>query len=300
MWWNLIGAAVGALGSAYSAKKANAAQGGSPGWQQSNQASLFRDASKLTQRVAPFSADQANAMNAIRGMQGEYLADYDQLVQNAHNLTQGVTPEMVEQFRNPYINNVVDAVMNDIGVMREREDIRTGNQATANRAFGGDREAVARAVTGSEFARLGASTDANLRFSAEDRANALAFQQHGAMTTGNRALAEHLANRTGYRLSDAQNLLGIGGMQQEYEQRVLNAPLDTIRFRSDINNGGSYAAGSRSGPYVDPIGMAISGAQGGARFAQNAYDYGAGRGWWGGSQPTYGGEGVQPYYDPRR
>lgn len=302
MWWNVLGAVAGAASGILGAKNANKPQGGSPQWQQNYQIALNNQARNMKQEVAPFSDDQLNAMQGIRDMQGMYAGDYDQLVQNAHGLTQGVTPEMVEQFRNPYINNVVDAVMNDIGVMRDREDIRTGNAAQGARAFGGDREAVARAVTGSEFARLGASTNANLRFGAEDRANALAFQQHGAMTAGNDALAAHLAGRTGYRLNDLNNLMGVGGMQQEYRQRQLNAPMDTIRFRSEINNAGSYSSPQRSGPYVDPIGMAISGAQGGARFANQAYNYGQGRGWWGASSPQGDPADMGPYSytDPRR
>lgn len=292
MWIQLVGAAIGAAGSYMSAKKANQGSGGTPGWVQDRQQALNRRADRLEYKTAPFTDDQNLAMQGVREMQGKYNPYYDEVMGNAQGLAQGVSADDIRGFYNPYENDVIGAYLNDLDAMRNRADVRAGNEAEAAGAFGGDREAVYRAVTQGEYDRTGATTLSNLRYQGWDNASNLAMQNFQNKTVGNAQLADLIRQRTAYDYGDLDSLMGIGDRQHALEQQRLDNPLRTLSWQSDINNAGSYSSPMRTGPYQDPYAAAVAGGQGGYRAGQQVYDYGVNKGWWGKPSPAPDNPGV--------
>lgn len=284
MWIQLVGAAVGAAGSYLSSKNANKGSGGTPDWVQKNQQKLFNQSQGMDYQVAGLTPDQQNAMQGVRDMQGKYNPYWDETMANAQDLAQGIGADDIRGFYNPYEDDVIGAYLNDLGVMRNRADMQAGADAEAAGAFGGDREAVYRAVTQGEYDRTGANTLANLRYQGWDSASNIALRNQAQRTVGNQQLGDLINDRTRYDYADLDALMGIGNQQQMLDQAALDAPLRTLSWRSDLNNAGSYSSPMRTGPYVDPMAAMAAGAQGGYRAGQGVYDYGVGKGWWG--KPT--------------
>lgn len=265
-------AVVGGVASAASAANsiANSGGGGSPKWQRRNQKRISSDAMGMTQQVAGFSPDQLAAMQGVRDMQGRYDGDYASAQARADQLAGGVTQDDIRQFYNPFENDAVSAYLNDLQAMRGRQDVAVNDAARAAGAFGGDREAVYRAVMQGEMDRTGATTLANMRMQGYGNAVNAALSNMGYRQAGNAQLANLIGQRqlAGYQDINALNASGL--LQQQLQQRQFDAPLDTLRFRTEINNPGSYARPESSGG--DPIAAALHGFQGGMQGVQGAID----------------------------
>lgn len=281
-WMALVGAGIGAWSNSRNAKKNNQPQGGTPGWQQDNQRYLYSQAQGLPPELAEFTQDQLDAMGGVRDMQGKYDPYYDEVMGNASRFAEGVGADDINAFYNPYEDQVIQSYLADLGEMRNRADTRAAGEAEAAGAFGGDREAVYRAVTQGEYDRTGASTIAGLRHQGWDSASNLAMRNHAQSIVGNRQLGDLIGERVGYDYGDLDALMATGSLQQQQNQRRLDLPRDHINWLSDINNAGSHSAGVRTGPYQDPWAAGAAGFQSGWGMGKKAYDYGKGRGWWGG------------------
>lgn len=279
-WMALVGAGIGAWSNSRNAKKNNQPQGGTPQWQQDNQQRLYRQAEGLPPELAGFTQDELDAMGGVRDMQGRYNPAYDEVMGNASNFAKGVTADDINAFYNPYEDQVIQSYLADLGEMRNRADTRAAGEAEAAGAFGGDREAVYRAVTQGEYDRTGASTLSNLRYQGWDSASNLAMRNHAQSMVGNRQLGDLIGERTQYDYNDLDALLASGGMQRAQNQRELDLPREHINWMSDLNNAAGYTAGSRTGPYQDPWAAGASGFQQGWGMGKKAADYGRDKGWW--------------------
>ena len=99
----------------------------------------------------------------------------------------------IAQYQSPYQQQVIDSAMRDIGRQQEQSLNTLGAQATAARAFGGSRQALAEAETRRGFAETAADTAARLRQQGFTQA-----QQAAQFDVGQRAATEaaNVAART--------------------------------------------------------------------------------------------------------
>ena len=84
---------------------------------------------------------------------------------------------MVQQYMNPYQEEVVNNAMKDIERQRQIQTAAEGSQAVASKAFGGSRQAVQRALVDEAALRQAGSLGAQLRQQGFTQAQNLALQQ---------------------------------------------------------------------------------------------------------------------------
>jgi hypothetical protein len=217
-----------------------------------------------------------------------------QALNQAMGVTQGLTgftpaqigfdQGMVEQYFNPFQQEVVDQTLADIERQRQMASQALGQRATAARAFGGSRQGVAEGVMAGEFGRTAAQTAANLRQqgfqSALDRAmqQQLVNQQAGLAGAQFRLGAgQQLAGlgqaRTAADLLAAQTAMGLGGARQQFAQQQMDAARNLELERLGIRQGavgllsptmGASQTQTGPGQYTNPIAGGLGGALAGA------------------------------------
>lgn len=277
---SLLSAAAGAYSGIKGAKQQGGG-GGTPAWQQRNQQDIYKDASGYNREIAGFSGDQVNAFEGVRNQQGRYADQWGNAMDTANLLQQGVSPEDIARFRNPYEEDVVGSYINDMDRYRGKADAAAQSDINAGRAFGNNRGEVYRANLEGERDANNARTLGDLRYRGHELATNSAFRNHGQRLAGNQNLQNLLIARQNSDYNDLNALATSGGMQQQYEQMVNDAPMDTMRFRSEMNNPASYSNPGQSGPPVDKFAAGISGFQGGFNTGSKAWDWGKQQGWWG-------------------
>lgn len=142
----------------------------------------------------------------------------------------------VEQFQNPYMNQVVDATMADLGNTQAADRASYARQGAMNNAFGGSRYGIGETNLIDQQGRTRATVGANLRSDAYNNALQAAIQQAGlknsagiaSMESGN-SLAGQLA---GYR---SQGAIADANNSNSFKLAGFDAANDTSRF-----NAGSY------------------------------------------------------------
>lgn len=115
------------------------------------------------------------------------------------------TGESIQQFMNPYENEVVQRSLADVGGALDIQRIRDRQAATAAKAFGGSRQGVAESLTNAAALKQAADTAAQLRASGYGQAAQLAQYAKGA------------------NISGGQAVMGLGGARQQLEQAQLDA-----------------------------------------------------------------------------
>lgn len=267
-------AVVGGVASAASAANSisQSGSGGAPKWQTRQQRNLTTQSNNVNQQTAGFTPDQIQAQQQIRDMQGRYDPALAGAQARAEQLANGVGAEQIRSFYNPFENDAVSAYLADLQQMRGQQDVAVSDAARAAGAFGGDREAVYRASIQGQLDRNGAGTLSNMRMAGYNNAVQAAMQNAGVQQSGNAQLANLIGQRMGAGYSDAAMLGASGAQQQGLTQQQLDERMNTLRFRSEINNPGtSYQRPpSQQG---DPIAAALHGFQGGFQGVQGAMDY---------------------------
>lgn len=259
-----------------------------------NLAEAQRVASGLGQRqFAPFDPlYQQGEQMALAAAGGPGSQAVTQAMQNAAGLT-GFTPAqigfdqgMVEQYFNPFQQQVVDATMQDIERQRQMASMGLGQQAAAARAFGGSRQGVAEGVLAGEAARTAAQTMAGLRSQGFQQALNLAQQQQLANQQAGLAGAQFRLGagqqlgalgsaRTAADLLAAQTAMGLGGARQQFAQQQLDAARNLELERLGIRQGavgllsptmGATQTQTGPGQYTNPVAGALGGALAGAQL----------------------------------
>lgn len=200
------------------------------------------------QQVAGLASPQQQALDAVSGgIASPYMAkaaDYAQL---------GASPisgDQIANYQNPWTQQVIDATQNDFDVGNARQQSGVQGNARIQGSLGGDREAVAQALTAEAQQRTQAPVIANLRSQGYTTAlgaaqNDAARQEQGASILGNLSQA------------NIASLLGLGQVAQGQEQNVLNAasgnaaaqqafPYQNLQFLTGINTALGGASGSTS------------------------------------------------------
>lgn len=145
---------------------------------------------------------------------------------------------MVQQYMNPYEQQVIQGTLGDIERVRQGQISQEGAQATAAKAFGGSRQGVTRSLVDEAALRNATNAVAQLR-------------------------------QTGF--TQAQNLgLSQEALRQQYEQSKLDAARNLGLERLGISQGAlslQPSGGTQSAPlYKNTTASALGGALGGAQL----------------------------------
>jgi hypothetical protein len=151
-------------------------------------------------------------------------------------LEAGYTPQQTSEFmsayRNPFEEQVVQGALGDIERQRRMAQQAGQTRATAARAFGGSRQAVAEALANEDFTRQAANTAAQLRSQGFMNAAQLGQADAARMLQGAQ-LRQSAIGQLGALGAQQQNL-GMTGAQavmnaQQQRQALAQARLDAAR-----------------------------------------------------------------------
>jgi hypothetical protein len=180
-------------------------------------------------------------------------AMYTAAEQNLYNL--GMTPfgaADIQQFFNPYEEQVVQGALGDIERSRQMQDVTDRARAVQARAFGGSRQGVQEALTNEAALRQAATTASGLR-------------QTGFTQAANLGLAARPLNIAGLQTS-----MGLGAQRDALTQARLDAARNVPLERLAITGGALGLQPARTGEtstqplYSSPVGSALSGGLTGA------------------------------------
>ena len=140
----------------------------------------------------------------------------------------------LQQYTNPYENQVVNQSLSDIERSRLMQQNTGGAQAGAANAFGGSRHGIAEAETNRAFADQSARTASGLRQSgyqnAQDMARQAQMQNQQAGLQGSQqrlGAANQMGNMSNLGFGMGQQIQGRmdqqGAMQQALQQQLINA-----------------------------------------------------------------------------
>jgi len=186
------------------------------------------------QQLAGLSAGQQQAISqAMSGIGG-----YQPYLQKA---AQFADPSGVQQFFNPYEQQVVQQTMQDIATEGQKAQQQLGGQAVGAGAFGGSRFGVAQAELAGKTLEQQARSAGQLRQAGFQQAQQAA-QRAAQLQAGLGQAAQQMG------MQDVNALLGIGGLQQQQQQRAFDIaranqlaqqalPFQQVGFLSDIFRG---------------------------------------------------------------
>jgi len=240
---SIAGSLLGALGGAVSA--ANAPK------EQTTTTSID------PQIKAEYLANLERAKAAAEGLTARQYAEpgqmYTEAEKNLYNL--GMTPfgaADIQQFYNPYEEQVVQGALGDIERSRQMQDVADRARAVQARAFGGSRQAVQSALTNEAALRQAATTASGLR-------------QTGFTQAANLGLSARPLNIAGLQTS-----LGLGSQRDALTQARLDAARNLPLERLSITGGAlglqpANVGQTSSQPlYTSTAGSALSGGLTGA------------------------------------
>lgn len=265
--------------------------------------------------VAPLQPNQTSAINAITGLASQYPTDLTSAASYMNRAATPITPlsfgnvqalpgaglaaintaEMgnpanyaasVRSYESPYTQDVTDALRNMYNTQNATQLSQVRGNAAAQGAFGGDREAVAEALTAGQQQQAEAPVLAGVQQQGFTNAQQqMAQQQQLGLAAAQALLGEFntqqqvgtqaqeatgwLNQGAGYGLEQMGNaginaLLQTGGLQQGQAQQVLNVPYEqfiqrqaypfqTTGWLANIAEGlGGSAGGTASTTYPGP------------------------------------------------
>jgi hypothetical protein len=247
-------------------------------------AALYRDLLTRAQSVAstPYQAytgdltadvnSQQNAgisgINAAAGYANPYIQNASGLAAAA---TAPITGQTIQQYQNPYTQQVVDAttaqMRNDFG---QQQAALQGNQI-AQGALGGNATGVAKGILAGQQGRTMASTVAGLYDKSYQQALQAAQQQQQTGLAGANAQAQYGLSGQNAALTGATAQIGAGTLQQQTEQANLNAlyqqyqqaqayPYQQTQWLAGLGTGvgsnlGGTGTGSTTGPAPNQTGQ---------------------------------------------
>jgi hypothetical protein len=239
----LAGSLLGALGGGLSAANAPTSQ--------------TATTSIDPQIKAEYLANLERAKTTAAGLAPRQYAEpgemYTRAESQLYNL--GMTPfgaADIQQFMNPYEEQVVQNTLADIERSRQMQALRDAQQATAARAFGGSRQGVQSALTNEAALRESARTAGQLR-------------QAGYTQAANLGLTARPMNIAGLQTS-----MGLGSQRDALAQARLdamrNAPLERLQITGGALGLQPANTGSTSSQplYSSTLGSALSGGLTGA------------------------------------
>lgn len=205
------------------------------------------------QRIASFTPEEQQAFSAIQGLQGVNQGMYNQgaslLNQGAAGLSglssmNTMTPDMLQGYMNPYIQNVVDSTTANALRNAQLERNKLRSQAGLTGAFGGDRMAIAeqelnsntnRNINDSVSQLLSSGYNTALDQFNKDRQYGLdslkPYLEYGS------AYSNMADQNQAYRLKDAEALNNVGNIKRDMAQSSLDTAYQDWANARDYNKG---------------------------------------------------------------
>jgi hypothetical protein len=190
------------------------------------------------QMVAPLTALQEQGYGAIPGAAESYKPGLGAAQETAGMAAQGITPEAIQSFMNPYTTNVVDEM-----ARLQQQNVQRNLMPTLKAGFVGTG-----GLGGQRYANALGQTSADLQSN-------LTGQQYGALSAGykdamtnayNQASLQNQVAQTQGTLAGQEQALGLtgagamtkgGAEQQAYQQSLIDAPLKTAANTAALMKG---------------------------------------------------------------
>ncbi len=175
------------------------------------------------QTVAGFSPTQTQGYEAAkRFATGNVGAESLQGAKTAATTALGFSPANIEQYLNPYTQNVIDTTMSDLERQRKIAQQGTADKAVAAHAFGGDRFGLAEAETNRAAFDTMAKTAAQLHSQGYDTATQTAMGVANLGLTAGDRLAALSDQERQQALQSSSTLETVGAAEQAQQQRELD------------------------------------------------------------------------------
>lgn len=148
---------------------------------------------------------------------------------NAQKISSGMLRDTdLKPYLNPYAGNVIDAALSDLARAHDIQRVADSQAATAAKAFGGSRHAVADALSNEAYLRTVASTDANLRQQGLQNAQQAALADianrfNADALNANLGLQADTSNASNRQNADAFNLNTLHNLAGQNATNKLNA-----------------------------------------------------------------------------
>ena len=188
----------------------------------------------VADRIAPFNQDQGASFDLARGNVGSYQDLFGQAVQGVGAGAQAVGQTDIDQYMNPYTQNVIDTTTAEINRQYDRDKInRNSSMAKRGSYLNEDRRAAIDQLGEESRNRVVAETVARLQSGAFGQALGQANIEKGKQTAAGSQYAQlaPLNQQLGY--ADVGALQGIGDVQQAQEQRERGLAYD--EFTNQFN-----------------------------------------------------------------
>lgn len=184
------------------------------------------------QQIAGFTPTTMQAFDAVQTNQG--IASPYLEYSKAFGLSGAspITGDQISGYMNPYTDKVVDATQRDFDVQNRRQISGVTGGARIGGSLGGDREAVAQALTTEAQSRTQAPIIANLRSQGYSSALSAAQQDAQRQLAASGQFANLGTTAQGAALTDVGQLYQSGGMQQALAQAELDAASGNAAARS--------------------------------------------------------------------
>lgn len=194
------------------------------------------------QIVAGLSPDQQRGITdtqSAAGIAAPYINSAAQHIDAATTPIWNNVPQFsaanVGQYQNPYTDSVVDATQRQFNNQNQIQQQGIIGDSISKGAFGGDRQAVASGITAGQQQLAQAPVIAGLRNQAYNQALQEFNQQQGAHISADEAnawlnsqagaaMGSLGQEALGTSLTEANALLGVGGLEQTQAQANLNVP----------------------------------------------------------------------------
>lgn len=238
-----------------------------PDWLSTGLKSSFDQAAQLGQSdpysyVAPVNALQAQAANGASNLGGSPW-NYDAGLDVTREVAGMGAPRVqgaslldgLDRYLNPMLSGVVDSTLADMDAGAAKTRAQQTLDIARQGAFGGSGAALTRTQTEGELANARASTAANLRFNAYDKAfgfsnldadrrqaAAVANAQAEQATRGQRLqaaaqLGDLSAGRDTTQRANSQFQSELGSGLREIDQSYRRAPLDLVQLIGGVQSG---------------------------------------------------------------
>ena len=243
--------------------------------------------------VAPLQATQNQAISGIQGAVNQAQPGINSAMGLAQGAAAPITPQAysasaVNQYMNPYTQDVVNATQNQFNQQNAQQQSGLLGNSASQGALGGDRSAILQAQLAGQQQMAQAPTIAGLYNQGFQGAQGEFNTQQGVglqAAQANASNALNAANVTGNLAQAGQNsaltgnaaLLNAGGLQQQVAQEQLNVPYEqylqqqaypyqNINFLSGILGGAAGATGatttsSGTSSQTTPISIAKDGGR---------------------------------------
>ena len=152
-----------------------------------------------------YTSDGSSYTATMAQAPGQDLYSYDPATMQGQSYQAAqLSDQDINQYMNPYTQNVIDSTMNDLDMARQNALNNTGVAATRGGAFGGDRHGIMEAQNNNDYMQNVARTSAQLRNQGFQNAQRAAM---GDVSAQNQALSSNaaMAQQAGLANQAAQN-----------------------------------------------------------------------------------------------